>query len=59
MTPIQVSKQINEKKVLHNLQDKRRKQKPKIKLGGLVRTADIEKISLKVILQIGVISYTR
>ena len=43
MTPIQASKIINQKKVLNNLQDKRKKQKPKFKLGDLVRTADIDK----------------
>ena len=43
MTPIQASKVINQKKVLNNLQDKRKKQKPKFKLGDLVRTADIDK----------------
>ena len=43
MTPIQASKITNQKKVLNNLQDKRKKQKPKFKLGDLVRTADINK----------------
>ena len=43
MTPIQASKVINQKKVLNNLQDKRKKQKPKFKLGDLVRNADIDK----------------
>ena len=43
MTPIQASKVTNQKKVLNNLQDKRKKQKPKFKLGDLVRTADIDK----------------
>ena len=43
MTPIQASKVTNKKKVLNNLQDKRKKQKPKFKLGDLVRTADIDK----------------
>ena len=42
MTPIQASKVINQKKVLNNLQDKRSTQKPKFKLGDLVRTADID-----------------
>ena len=43
LTPIQASKVTNQKKVLNNLQDKRKKQKPKFKLGDLVRTADIDK----------------
>ena len=43
MTPIKASKITNQKKVLNNLQDKRKKQKPKFKLGDLVRTADIDK----------------
>ena len=43
MTPIQASKVTNQKKVLNNLQDKRKKQKPKFELGDLVRTADIDK----------------
>ena len=42
MTPIQASKVTNQKKVLNNLQDKRSTQKPKFKLGDLVRTADID-----------------
>ena len=44
MTPIQASKKANEKIVYSNLQDKRVKQKPKFKLGQLVRTADIKKV---------------
>ena len=44
MTPIQDSKQINEKQALHNIQETRKKHTPKFKLGDLVRTADIEKI---------------
>ena len=47
MTPIQASKKINEKIVYSNLQDKREKQKPKFKLGQLVRTADIKKVFSK------------
>ena len=43
MTPIQASKKSNEKIVYSNLQDKRQKQKPKYKLGQLVRSADIKK----------------
>ena len=53
MTPIQASKQVNENKVLHNLQDERKKHKPKFKLGDLVRTTDIDKTFSQVILQIG------
>ena len=44
MTPIQASKKINERKVYSNLKDKREIQKPKYKLGQLVRTADIKKV---------------
>ena len=47
MTPIQASKKINERKVLCNLQDRRDKQKPKFKLGQLVRTADIKRVFSK------------
>ena len=47
MTPIQASKKSNEKIVYSNLQDKRVKQKPKYKLGQLVRTADIKKVFSK------------
>ena len=42
MTPIQASKITNQKRVLNNLQGKSKKQKPKFKLGDLVRTADID-----------------
>ena len=44
MTPIQASKKSNEKIVYNNLEDNREIQKPKFKLGQLVRTADIKKI---------------
>ena len=44
MTPIQASKKSNEKIVYNNLKDNREFQKPRFKLGQLVRTADIEKI---------------
>ena len=44
MTPIQASKKSNEKLVYSNLQDKRKKQTPKFKLGQLVRTADIKRV---------------
>ena len=47
MTPNQASKKSNERKVYSNLQDKRVKQKPKFKLGQLVRTADIKKVFSK------------
>ena len=43
MTPIKASKITNQKKVLNNLKDKRSVQKPKFKLGDLVRTADIDR----------------
>ena len=43
MTPIQASKNTNEKLVYSNLQDKRRKHNPEYKLGQLVRTADIKR----------------
>ena len=47
MTPIQASKKSNEKEVYYNLQDRRIKQHPKLKLGQLVRTADIKKVFSK------------
>ena len=47
MTPIQASKKSNEKLVFSNLRDDRQKQKPKFKLGVLVRTADIKKLFSK------------
>ena len=47
MTPIQASKKSNEKIVYTNLQDKRVKQKPKFKLGDLVRSADIKRVFSK------------
>ena len=47
MTPIQASKKANEKLVYSNLQDRRVRQKPKFKLGQLVRTADIKKVFSK------------
>ena len=57
MTPTQASKKSNEPEVHSNLQDKRKKQKPKYKVGDLVRTADIKKYSQKVIQQTGVINF--
>ena len=47
MTPIQASKKSNEKEVYSNLRDDRVKQKPKFKLGQLVRTADIKRVFSK------------
>ena len=59
MTPIQASKKSNESKVYANLKDKRKKRKPKYKLGDLVRTADKRIFFQKVIQQIGVINFIR
>ena len=42
-TPIQASKKSNQKLVYSNLKDKREVQKPKFKLGQIVRTADIKR----------------
>ena len=47
MTPVQASKKANEKLVYSNLQDRRQKQRPKFKLGDLVRTADIKRVFSK------------
>ena len=47
MTPIQSSKKINEKEVFSILRDDRVKQKPKFKLGQLIRVADIKKVFSK------------
>ena len=47
MTPVQASKKTNERKVYSNLQDRRVRQKPKFKLGDLVRTADIKSVFCK------------
>ena len=47
MTPVQASKNTNEKLVYSNLQDKRRKHQPKFKLGQLVRAADIKRVFSK------------
>ena len=44
MTPIQASKKSNEKIVYLYLKDDRVKQKPKFKLGLLIRTADINRV---------------
>ena len=47
ITPVQASKKSNEKKVFDNLRDDRQKQRPKFKLGQLVRTADIKRVFSK------------
>ena len=47
MTTNQASKKSNEKQVHSNLQDPRMRQKPKYKLGQLVRTADVKKVFSK------------
>ena len=47
MSPIQATKKSNERKVYTNLQDRRDKQKPKYKLGQLVRTAGIKRVFSK------------
>ena len=47
MTSIQASKKSNEKLVVSNLKDDREIQKPKFKLGQLVRTADIRRVFSK------------
>ena len=47
MTPIQASKKSKEKLVYTNLRDNREVQKPKFKLGQLVRTADIKRVFSK------------
>ena len=47
MTPNQASKKVNEKLVYNNLKDNREIQKPKFKLGQLVRTADIKRVFSK------------
>ena len=47
MTPVQASRQSNEKIVYSKFQDRRVKQKPKIQLGQLVRTSDIRSLFSK------------
>ena len=47
MTPFKLVKKTNEKEVYPNLQDRRVRQKPKNKLGQIVRTADIKKVYSK------------
>ena len=44
MTPVQASKTATIKIVHSNLQDRRVKQKPKINLGQIIRTADIKTV---------------
>ena len=47
LKPIDASKKSNEKLIYNNLQDKRVEQKPKFKLGDLVRSADIKRFFSK------------
>ena len=47
MTPIQASKKSNQILVYNNLKDTREIQKPKFKLGQLVRSADIKRVFSK------------
>ena len=47
MTPIQTSTKSNEKEVYSNLKEKSEIQKPKFKLGQLMRTSDIRKVFSK------------
>ena len=47
MKPIDAFKISNENLVYSNLQDRRLRQKPKFKLGDLVRTSDIKKVFSK------------
>ena len=47
MKPIDASEKSNQKLVNNNLKDDRQKQKPKYKLGDLVRTADIKRVFSK------------
>ena len=47
MTPNQASKKSNEREVYSNLQDRKVRQKPKFKLGQLIRTADIKRVFSK------------
>ena len=46
-TPIQAGKKSNEKEVYSNLQDRRVRQQPKLKLGQLVCTSDIKRVFSK------------
>ena len=47
MTPLQASEKSNEKAVFDNLRDDRQKQRPKFKLGDLVRRAEIKRVFSK------------
>ena len=47
MTPIQATRNSNEKEVYSNLRDNREKETPKNKLGQLVRTVDIKRVFSK------------
>ena len=47
MTPTQAIKKINEKVIYNIFKDFREFQTPKLKLGQLVRTADIKKVFSK------------
>ena len=47
LNPVQASKNSNEKIVYNNLKDNRAKQKPKYRLGQLVRTSDIKRVFSK------------
>ena len=47
MTPVQASKESNDKAVIDKLKDNREIQKPKFNLGQLVRTADIKRVFSK------------
>ena len=44
MTPSDGFKKVNENIVFFNLQHKRKKHEPKLKLGQLVKTADIKRV---------------
>ena len=47
MTPNQASKKLNEGRVFSILQDRRVRQKPKFKLGDLIRNSDNRKVFSK------------
>ena len=47
VTPLQVLEKSNEKAVFDNLRYYRQKQRPKLKLGDLLRTAEIKRVSSK------------
>ena len=47
LTPIQASKEANEKEVHYDLKNKREFRKPKLNLSQLVRTGDIERVFSK------------